>query len=434
MMQKQCSLVFDVGKTNQKLFIFDANFKVLRREQLTLPKTVDEDGQPAEDLEAIVGWMKQSFERLLNEEEFEIDNVNFSAFGATLVHLDCNGIPLTPVYDYHKTISADAFNEFYKNYGPEPVFSSQTGSKNLNLLNSGKQLYWLKYHRKEFFRKIKWSLHLPQYLSYVFTGEKFTEYTSIGCHTDLWDYKKKGYHTWVIAEGIDQLFPKISPTQTTVIKKYRGRKISFGIGIHDSSSALSTYLLKEKSPFILMSTGTWCINFNPFSSHSLFDQKQIEAGAIVYMKTDGEPVLSSRLFLGEEYRLKVDQLTGYYSKPKRYPSGMNIDQEMVRRVYERSKNHFRWRYLDNRYAPKDDDLDFVNFENAYYQLVKELVALLKKHLAIICKQLPQTIYVDGGFSDNKIFLFLLQKEFPKQKIEARAASFACALGAAKIIN
>ena len=163
MMQKQCSLVFDVGKTNQKLFIFDANFKVLRREQLTLPKTVDEDGQPAEDLEAIVGWMKQSFERLLNEEEFEIDNVNFSSFGATLVHLDCNGIPLTPVYDYHKTISADAFNEFYKNYGPEPVFSSQTGSKNLNLLNSGKQLYWLKYHRKEFFRKIKWSLHLPQY-------------------------------------------------------------------------------------------------------------------------------------------------------------------------------------------------------------------------------------------------------------------------------
>ena len=75
----------------------------------------------------------------------------------------------------------------------------------------------------------------------------FTEYTSIGCHTDLWDYQKKEYHFWVKAEGIDRLFPKIYPTQTKVVKKYRGQRISFGIGVHDSSSALLSILLKEKT-------------------------------------------------------------------------------------------------------------------------------------------------------------------------------------------
>ena len=166
----------------------------------------------------------------------------------------------------------------------------------------------VKLYKTGVFKKIRYSLHLPQYLSYVFTGEMYTEYTSIGCHTDLWDFKKKEYHHWVKAEGIDRFFPPIVETQKKVIKNFGGRKIAFGIGIHDSSSALLTYLLKGKESFILLSTGTWCINFNPFSGDSLFDEKQINAGATAYMKIDGSPVKSSRLFLGEEHRLKVEKL------------------------------------------------------------------------------------------------------------------------------
>jgi L-fuculokinase len=189
-MKKQCCLVFDVGKTNQKYFLFDADYKILKREKVTLVKIEDEDGDSAENIQGIVAWMKQSFENLLESKDFEFDKVSFSGFGATLVHLDEKGQVVTPVYDYHKTVEVDTFTHFYKNYGPEPVFASQTGSKNLNLLNSGKQLYWLKYKRPELFKKIRYSLHLPQYLSYIFTGEMFTEFTSIGCHTDLWNYQK----------------------------------------------------------------------------------------------------------------------------------------------------------------------------------------------------------------------------------------------------
>ena len=179
-MKKQCCLVFDVGKTNQKYFLFDQQYNLLKREKVTLPKVEDEDGHVAENIQSIASWMKKSFEILLQSQAFEIDKVSFSGFGATLVHLDEKGEVATPVYDYHKLLEADILTSFYQKYGPESIFATQTGSQNLNLLNSGKQLYWLKYKRPKLFKKIRCTLHMPQFMSYVFTGEIFTEYTSIG--------------------------------------------------------------------------------------------------------------------------------------------------------------------------------------------------------------------------------------------------------------
>jgi len=433
-LKKKCCLVFDIGKTNQKYFLFDADFKILAREKISISKIEDEQGHIAENIQEIVSWMKKSFQTLLASEIFEIHMVSFSGFGATLIHLDDNGQLVAPVYDYLKPVDNDTFIPFYRDYGPESVFATQTGSKNLNLLNSGKQLYWLKYKHPAIFEKIRHSLHLPQYLSYVFTGKMFSEYTSIGCHTDLWDYDKKDYHTWVKSEGFDRFFPPIVQTQTTVIKNIQGRNISFGIGIHDSSSALLTYLLKEKEPFILLSTGTWCINFNPFSKDSLFDEKQINAGATAYMKIDGSPVKSSRLFLGEEHRLKVEKLIEHFNKPKFYHRGLELEKQVIEEVLKKSKKHFHWKYLDNSNAPTDDNIDFPNFEIGYYQLMRELTDLLKVEIDVICETLPKRIYVDGGFSDNKIFLALLKKQFTHQKIIAEPASFACALGAAQLIT
>ena len=433
-MKKECCLVFDVGKTNQKYFVFDAENKILVREIVSLSKIEDEDGHSAENIDAIVSWMRESLDTLLASNIFVIHKVNFSAFGATLIHLDEKGEVVAPVYDYHKPVEANTFEPFYRDYGPESVFASHTGSKNLDLLNSGKQLYWLKYKRPAIFEKIRYSLHLPQYLSYVFTGKMYSEYTSIGCHTDLWDYEKKEYHNWVKAEGIDRFFPPIVETKKTVIKSFGGRKISFGIGIHDSSSALLTYLLRGKESFILLSTGTWCINFNPFSSDSLFDQNQINAGATAYMKIDGSPVKSSRLFLGEEHRLKVQKLIEHFSKPKFYHHGLELEKQLMEEVLKKSKKHFHWKYLDNKHAPPMDDLGFSNFEAAYYQLIRELMDLLISKIDIICETLPKRIYIDGGFTDNKIFLAFLRRQFPQQKIKAKPASFACALGASQLMT
>ncbi len=433
-METKCCLVFDVGKTNQKYFVFNTENKILKREKVTIPKVLDEDGHMAENIEGIVTWLRESFDLIMASNEFKIDKVNFSGFGATLVHLDEKKEVVTPVYDYHKPIDENTFKEFYIKYGPESTFSIQTGSRNLGMLNSGKQLYWIKYKRPHLFKKIRHTLHLPQYLSHVFTGELHSEFTNTGCHTDLWDFEKNDYHDWVKSEGIDQLFPKIVHTSKTINKEISGRRITFGIGIHDSSSALLTYLLKGKESFLLLSTGTWCINFNPFSSTSLFDENQIASGATAYMKIDGSPVKTSRLFLGEEHRMKVKILTKYFRVPKFYHRSLVFNEGLYQEQIINSKNHFRWKYLDNSNAPVDDQLNFSSFEIAYHQLINELIHLLKLKIDIICETLPSKIYVDGGFSDNSIFLALLKIQFPHQKIKAKPASFACALGASMLLS
>ena len=114
------------------------------------------------------------------------------------------------------------------------------------------QLYWLKNTKPEVFKKIRYSLHLPQYLSFVFTGIPLSEYTSIGCHTSLWDFEKRDYHDWVYAEKLDQILPPIVSTETSINMNYNGKRIKIGVGIHDSSAALLPYVRSLKKQFILI--------------------------------------------------------------------------------------------------------------------------------------------------------------------------------------
>ena len=116
-MKKKCCLVFDIGKTNQKYFLFDADFKILAREKISIPKIEDEQGHIAENIQEIVSWMKKSFQTLLASEIFEIHMVSFSGFGATLIHLDDNGHLVAPVYDYLKPVDNDTFIPFYRKRG-----------------------------------------------------------------------------------------------------------------------------------------------------------------------------------------------------------------------------------------------------------------------------------------------------------------------------
>ncbi len=71
------------------------------------------------------------------------------------------------------------------------------------------QLYRLKYEKPEVFAEIKYALHLPQYLCFILSGKLHTDLTSIGCHTNLWDFQEKQYHDWVKQEGIAEKFAPV---------------------------------------------------------------------------------------------------------------------------------------------------------------------------------------------------------------------------------
>jgi sugar (pentulose or hexulose) kinase len=225
-MRIKVKAVFDIGKTNKKFFLFDENFKEVYKVYAEFEEILDDDGHPSEDIRNLKKWALAVFDKALDDDHFEIESLNFSTYGASFVHIGESGEVVGSLYNYTKKYDEALARRFYERYGPMEDFCQQTASSNLGWLNSGLQLYWIKHLKSDLHQKIKYSLHLPQYLSYIFTGDFFSEYTSIGCHTGLWDYEKKDYHKWVYEEGIDHQLPEIVPTSTKVIKSFKGRQMT----------------------------------------------------------------------------------------------------------------------------------------------------------------------------------------------------------------
>ena len=427
--------VFDIGKTNKKFFLFDDNYNEVHREYVNLPLTVDEDGFETEDLEALRGWIKDTFNTILENQEFDVKTLNFSSYGASLVHLDYKGKALTPLYNYTKEFPGEVIKTFAEKHGNLLTVAAQTASPQSGMLNSGMQLFWLKQTKPDVFSKIKYSLHLPQYLSFLFTGIPVSEYTSIGCHTSLWDYDSEDYHAWVYAEGIDRILPPIVPTSASINTSYKDKKIKIGVGIHDSSSALLPYILSKKKPFLLLSTGTWSIALNPYNSESL-TEADIENNSLNYLRIDGKRVKASRFFMGNEYRLQVEKLTDYYKKEYGYHLEVQFNKDIYLKLIEKPKVYFKFEGISLQRLPQETDLEhFATFEEAYHQLMIELMELQIDTISnAIGNSEIRTIYIDGGFTDNDVFMKLMSHHFSNFKVLSTQSPLGSALGAAMVIS
>ena len=96
--------VFDIGKTNKKFFLFDQHYREVHKEYIRFKEVEDEDGHPTEDLLALQQWLKDVFHRILDNSKYDVKAINFSSYGASLVHVDENGNPLIPFYNYTKSL------------------------------------------------------------------------------------------------------------------------------------------------------------------------------------------------------------------------------------------------------------------------------------------------------------------------------------------
>ncbi|KAA5824816.1 carbohydrate kinase [Algibacter amylolyticus] len=433
-MRTKVTAVFDIGKTNKKFFLFDKDFKEVYKEYISFDEITDEDGHPTENLPALQKWLKQVFNRILNAKEFDVKAINFSTYGASFVHIDENGEPLTPLYNYTKPLPKKVVTAFFDAYGPREEFLKNTGCADLSMLNSGMQLYWLKTEKPEVYKKIKYSLHLPQYLSYIFTGIPLSEYTSIGCHTALWDYGKKDYHTWVYKSEINKILPPIVSTETSINMNYNGNRIKIGVGIHDSSAALLPYVRSIKKKFILISTGTWSIAFNPFTKNPISEDTN-DKDAINYMRINGKPVKASRLFLGNEYKIQVAKLDKHFGVNDDYHRSVKFDYDMYSEIMKDFKHCYKWEGLTDEDMPQQTQIAYTKYEYAYHQLMTELVLLQIKCIKkAIGNDTISRLYVDGGFSDNDVYIKLLSHYFRDKKLRTTNASLGSALGAAISIS
>ena len=62
---------------------------------------------------------------------------------------------------------------------------------------------------KKKFYKIQSIIFYPQYFAWRLTGVKASEITYLGCHSDLWSFKKKKFSTFVYKNNLEKKIPKI---------------------------------------------------------------------------------------------------------------------------------------------------------------------------------------------------------------------------------
>jgi sugar (pentulose or hexulose) kinase len=412
--------IFDIGKTNKKLFLFNENYEIVLEKSTQFPEIQDEDGFPCEDVNLLKNWVLMSFEEISNLEEYDIKALNFSTYGASFVHVNVDGETVAPLYNYLKPYPQYLRKQFYDTYGGEEHFSQQTASPILGSLNSGMILYWLKYEKPALFAQIKHSLHLPQYISFLFTGQFFSDITSIGCHTNLWDFEKNQYHEWVEKEGV---LEKLAPINIHSFTHSLIHSLNIGTGLHDSSAALIPYLATFQEPFVLISTGTWCISLNPFN-HIPLTTNELAQDCLAYMQYTGKPVKASRLFAGNEHEEQTKRLAEHFQKPTDYFKTVKYEAELIEK-------------LNNLYIPfAERDLeDFETYQEAYHQLILDIIAQQKTSTELVTYNAPvKQFFVDGGFGKNEIYMNLLAKAFPDMEIYAASVAQATSLGAALAIH
>lgn len=412
--------IFDIGKTNKKVFLFDEDYSIRFEKSIQIPEIKDEDGFPCEDVRELSAWVTDSLKEVMAMPEYLIKAINFSAHGASFVNLKEDGEPVTPLYNYLKPYPQKVQSEFYAAYGGND-FAISAASPILGHLNSGMQLYWLKKDRPEVFSQIKYALHLPEYISWLVTKVFVSGITSIGCHTNLWDFTKNQYHSWVTIEGaIDKLAPIKSSNEILNIK-FNGQELISGIGLHDSSSALIPYQKYFKEPFVLISTGTWSISLNPFNNLPL-TKEELEQDCLCYLTYEGKPVKASRLFAGQEHEDAVKEMALYFSKPIEYYKKVAYDPALLAKLQQTEKN-------------QSTLASAGSFEEAYHQFMLNLVKKQKKSTDLVIQNTSvDKIFVDGGFGQNEVYMKLLAKAFPTKTVYAASLHQASALGAAMVIH
>jgi sugar (pentulose or hexulose) kinase len=297
----RCAAVFDVGKTNIKVVVFDPGGEVLA-----------ERGHPNATLLPYARWPYRSLYTAgawafligaLKElgARFPIEAISISAHGAAGVLVDDRDAAL-PAVDYEFDIDPEIAAEYDK---LRPPFE-ETLSPNLPRgLNLGRQVYYLQCRFPAEFAGARAFLGYPQYWSWRLSGVAATEFTAMGAHTDLWRPHEGDLSSIVDKLGWRRLFPPMRKAWDTLgtlkseVAAATGLRPDVRIicGAHDSNASLVPHLISRRDPFTVISTGTWVI-IMAVGGTARLDPK---ADMLANVDVRGKPVPTARFMGGREY-------------------------------------------------------------------------------------------------------------------------------------
>ena len=305
-----CTLVFDIGKTHAKAIVFDAALQAVARRQRA-NSVLATAPYPHLDVEGLWQWMLEAMRD--SAAQHRIEHLIVTTHGATAALIDPalgeDGLVL-PVLDYEH-----AGPEELADYEALRPGFAQTCSPALPCgLNLGRQLHWQRKQFPQDFARAQAVLLYPQYWTWRLSGALLSECSSLGCHTDLWSVRERGFSSLVPALGLQGKLPAPRAAWETSAPMRPDIALRTGIpsncavytGVHDSNAGYARQLkLAQGRPFVLVSTGTWVVCM---ASNAALESLDETRDMLANVDINGDPVACARFMGGREFAVICELL------------------------------------------------------------------------------------------------------------------------------
>jgi sugar (pentulose or hexulose) kinase len=262
-MSKTLIGILDVGKTHTKFIVADADSGRIAAQHERASRSIDGPVIRALDVVGIERWLRETLSAF--PDKAAIEALVPVAHGAAAVLLDSEEqVHFAPDYEDH------AFELVAETYRTQRDPFSETFSPFLPLgLNMGRQLFFLESRHATEFERIQSCLLYPQYWAWRLCGEKASEVTSLGCHSDLWRPREAKPSGLADRRGWSRMLPPLRAASDTLGRVSAELVHATGLdpgcrvhcGIHDSNASYLSHRIGRPAaePFSVVSSGTWII-------------------------------------------------------------------------------------------------------------------------------------------------------------------------------
>ncbi|KQV70448.1 hypothetical protein [Rhizobium sp. Root1220] len=289
--------VFDLGKTNSKLFVINGDGEVVG-EARAKPVWREVGDIRVLDDEALFGWMNIELKKAV--EAYGVRHLIFSGHGCTFALVADDRLH-HPILDYEQEPPADVAARIDL---LTPPFD-ETFSPRLPLgFNYGRHILWLQDRDPRLLETTDSILSYPQFWSWKFSGKVASEVSYLGCHSHLWAPHADDFSSLVYQQGWRSKMPavvaagEVLGTHRVEIADGTCADVAVHNGLHDSNSALYYYRSLGFHDFTLISTGTWVIIFNQACPLEALDR---ERDMLANVTVDHVPAATIRFMGGREY-------------------------------------------------------------------------------------------------------------------------------------
>ncbi len=445
--------VFDIGKTNKKLLIYDPGLNILKIEKTKIEEYSEGDLKH-DSIQEIERWIIASLKN--NAPDFNIKVISISAHGATFTCIDDNGDLAIPELSY-TTDPGEAFHEaFFMEMGSRKALQDQTCTPDFNvLLNVGKGIKYVQEIFGDQFNRVKHILNLPQYFSYTLTGIASAEPTYVGCHTYLWNFRENKWSGLVDKLNIrDKLPEKLLKPWDTVGNITKQVADETGLspdtivttGIHDSNASFLPHIISsEGKDFILNSTGTWCVIMHE-SEKVHFNEDELGKVVFYNLSAFNSPIKTAIFMGGLEFEAYDSLIQG------KADEHCTFDASLYEKIISRKdcfifpgitrgtgqfpqssprviEDGITYHYEDIK-SGKMIPLCFQDPQTAFAVLNLSLAIQTKVSLDRVDIQNGLPIYTEGGFSNNEAYNILVGGFYPDSDVFLTDLKEATSFGAA----